>query len=210
VCAALGAAAVVLGLAGGEDSEPPTPAAEGPVAKPAPPAEPDHDGEREPRTRREAIHQAVHAAPAARLDPEEARAADRVRAYVHGLATADGATVCSLFVPGGLDGVDFPRMRGNCAATVSASIGYADPRGYPVFRSARVARVRDVLLRGDEARVTATVVTRFAGTRDPSIEDDVVYLRREGDGWLVVQPSVELYRAIGVGDPPPQALAPPG
>ena len=52
-------------------------------------------------------------------------------------------------------------------------------------------------------------MTRFADNREPSVEDDVVYLRRQGGRWLIAKPSATLYRAIGVGNIPPQVLAPP-
>lgn len=55
----------------------------------------------------------------------------------------------------------------------------------------------------------ATVVTTYADDREPSIEDDVVYLRREGGRWLIEQPSATLYRAIGTAEVPPQVLSPP-
>ena len=57
--------------------------------------------------------------------------------------------------------------------------------------------------------MVATTVTHFAGNREPSVEDDLVYLRNEDGRWLIVKPSATLYRAIGVGDIPPQVLAPP-
>jgi hypothetical protein len=66
-----------------------------------------------------------------------------------------------------------------------------------------------VAIDGSEARVTATIVTRFADNREPSVEDDLIYLRMEGERWLIVKPTATLYRAIGVGDIPPQVLAPP-
>jgi len=66
-----------------------------------------------------------------------------------------------------------------------------------------------VSIDGSDARVVATIVTHFAGDREPSVEDDLIYLRNEGGRWLVVKPSATLYRAIGVGDIPPQVLAPP-
>ena len=62
---------------------------------------------------------------------------------------------------------------------------------------------------GSAARVTATIVTRFAEGREPSIEDDLIYLEKRGGRWLIVKPSATLYRAIGVGNIPPQVLAPP-
>ena len=161
-----------------------------------------------PSTHRE-VHQAVRQSPAPRLDPDQRRVAGVVRAYVGALDARDGERACGLFASGALSGVHFPRDRGTCARSLSASIGYRDPRGFPVYQSARVARVPDVAIHGASARVTATTVTRFAGNREPSIEDDLVYLRRQGDGWRIAKPSATLYRAIGVGNIPPQVLAPP-
>jgi hypothetical protein len=112
-------------------------------------------------------------------------------------------------VPGAMDAVDFPRDRGGCAPSLSASVGYRDPRGFPVYDRSRIARIPKVAMQGSGARVTATIVTRFADNREPSIEDDVIYLRRVGTRWLIAKPSATLYRAIGVGNIPPQALAPP-
>jgi hypothetical protein len=163
---------------------------------------------RKPSTRRE-VHQAVRESPAPRLDPDQRRVVGVVRAYVAALDARDGERACGLFASGALSGVHFPRDRSGCARSLSASIGYRDPRGFPVYRSARIARVPDVAIHGASARVTATTVTRFADDREPSIEDDLVYLRRQGDGWRIAKPSATLYRAIGVGNIPPQVLAPP-
>ena len=41
------------------------------------------------------------------------------------------------------------------------------------------------------------------------MEDDIVYLARVGERWLVAKPSATLYRAVGVADVPPSVLAPP-
>jgi hypothetical protein len=54
-----------------------------------------------------------------------------------------------------------------------------------------------------------TTVTRFADREEPSIEDDVVYLTRSGDDWLIAKPSSTLYRAVGIAEVPPSVLAPP-
>jgi hypothetical protein len=132
-----------------------------------------------------------------------------VRAYVAALSDRDGKGACALFAPGALSGVDFPRRREDCAASLTASIGYSDPRGFPVYERSRIARITSVSIDGAAARVTATTVTRFADRREPSVEDDVVYLARSEGRWLIVKPSVALYRAIGAGDIPPQVLAPP-
>ena len=147
--------------------------------------------------------------PAPRLDPSQRQVARVVRDYVAALNAHSGQRACALFVPGALADVRFPRDRGGCAPSLSASIGYRDPRGFPVYDRSRVARVRSVVIHGTEARVVATTVTRFADARQPSIEDDVIYLRGSGTNWLIVKPNVTLYRAIGAGDIPPQVLALP-
>jgi hypothetical protein len=143
------------------------------------------------------------------LDTAQRDVVRSVRAYVAALNDHDGRRACALFLPGALSGVDFPRDEGDCADSLSASVGYRDPRGTPVYRRSRVARIPSVEIDGSQARVTATTVTRFADNREPSVEDDVVYLVQRGGRWRIAKPSVILYRAIGVGDIPPRVLAPP-
>jgi ketosteroid isomerase-like protein len=200
---------VLLLTAGGDDSNP-TPRTNT-AASPQPPS-----NERHPPTENEQagsthaqVQEAVRENPAARLDPEQRAVVRVVRDYMAALDARDGARACSQFVPGALGAVRFPRDRGGCARSLSASIGYRDPRGFPVFRSVRVARVTGVKLEGDAARVTATTVTQFAGNRQPSVEDDLVYLTKHGDRWLIAKPSAELYRALGAGPIPPSVLTPP-
>ena len=161
------------------------------------------------RSRHHPVKAAVSETKPARLDPAQRRAAAVVRGYVEALNSRNGGRVCALFVPGALNEVKFPRDRGDCASSLGSSIGYRDPRGFPVYRGSHVTRVASVKIDGAEARVVATVVTDFAGNREPSIEDDVVYLHQEGGRWLISKPSTALYRAIGVGDIPPTVLAPP-
>jgi hypothetical protein len=143
------------------------------------------------------------------LSADEQAVSRTVRAYVEGLDDRDGAEVCSLLAPGTIAAVELPRDRGGCGASVSASIGYRDPRGLPVWKTARVARIPTVEVTGETAKVVVTTVTRFADRKDVSVEDDVVYLERSGDGWLIAKPSSTLYRAVGVADVPPSVLAPP-
>ncbi len=162
------------------------------------------------QSNRAAVREAVAQARRARLDALQRRAAAAARGYVAALDSRDGERVCGSFAPGALDAVSFPRARGDCGSSVGASIGYRDPRGFPVYEHSRLARVRSVRIDGAHARVVATVVTRFAGDREPSVEDDVIYLERHGSRWLIAKPSSALYRAIGVGDIPPSVLAPPG
>jgi hypothetical protein len=162
-----------------------------------------------PNSTRAAVHHAVAQSKAPSLDPAQREVTGFVRDYVTALDERDGGRVCSLFAPDALSGVKFPRDRGDCASTVSASIGYRNPRGTPVYRRSRVARIPDVAIEGSTARVTATIVTRFADNREPSVEDDVIYLVQRGERWLIEKPSATLYRAIGVGNIPPRVLAPP-
>jgi hypothetical protein len=143
--------------------------------------------------------------PAARAEREVLRA---VRDYVAAIDDRDGAALCEL-VPT-VNELELPVEKGDCAASVSASIGYRDPRGIPVFERAALAGDADVELSGDEARATATVVTEFADREEPSVEDDVIYLERDDAGWAIAKPSSTLYRAIGTPDVPPDVLAPPG
>ena len=171
------------GDGGGPDGERPTGPAETPAGDPRP--------------------------TAAELGRSAARAVVR---YVEALDARDGEAACRLLVPGALDEVELPEPRPTCAASLEASIGYRDPRELPVWESARVTSAPPPRLDAGavEAAVTATVVTRFADRDDVSVEDDVVYLVRNGGaGWLVAKPSSTLYRAVGIADVPPDVLAAP-
>ena len=214
VVAALAAGGVLLVSGDDEGGNASNPAAVGspPTTSPAPtPPGPSSRAPRHPRqgTVGRQVHEAVEQSSVARLDPAQRRVASVARSYVAALDARDGARACRLFAPRALSGVSFPRDRGACAATLSASIGYRDPRGFPVFAGARVARISAVTINGPQARVTATTVTRFADNREPSIEDDLIYLGRVNGRWLIAKPSATFYRAIGVGNIPPQVLAPP-
>ena len=143
------------------------------------------------------------------LSRAERRAVATARDYLSGLDARDGRRVCELLVPGTIEQVELPRERGGCAASLDASIGYRDPRGLPVWRGSSFEGVASVEADEDRASVVATVFTRFADRPNPSLEDDPIYLRRTGGGWLIAQPSLTLYRAVGIAEPPPSALAPP-
>jgi hypothetical protein len=146
---------------------------------------------------------------AARGPDEESAARRAVRVYVEAIDDRDGARVCAAFAPGAIQSFQLPRERGGCAASLRASIGYRDPRGFPVFGSARLDSIGDVSLGEGEARVTATVVTEFADRDQPSIEEDVIYLVQVEGEWLIAKPSSTLYRAVGKPEVPPEAIAPP-
>lgn len=200
---------VLLVSAAGDDSNPPPEQGTAPATRPET-ARPHHppDEERAGSTHAQ-VREAVSENPPATLHAQQRAVVRVVRAYVSALDVRDGAKVCRQFASNALDGVRLPRDRGDCAASLSASIGYRDPRGFPVFRGARVARITNAAVDGTTARVTATTVTRFAGNRQPSVEDDVVYLTRAGRRWVIAKPSAELYRAIGAGQIPPSAFSPP-
>jgi hypothetical protein len=147
---------------------------------------------------------------AAASGPDEERAARRAaREYVEAIDERDGARVCATLAPGAIQNLQLPREQGGCAGSLSASIGYRDPRGFPVFEGTRVDAIGDVAIGGGQARVTATVVTRFADRDEPSIEDDVIYLVELDGEWRIAKPSPTLYRAVGKPEVPPQAIAPP-
>lgn len=132
-----------------------------------------------------------------------------VRRYVEALDRHDGERVCALVAPGAIEQVELPRERGSCAESVSASIGYRDPRGFPVWEEAEVTQVAVPRLGEGSAKAVATVVTEFADREEYSVEDDVIYLQRRRGQWLVAKPSSTFYRAVGIADPPPTVLAPP-
>ena len=135
--------------------------------------------------------------------------ASAVRGYVAALDAHAGERVCRAFAPGALTALRLPKRAPSCAASVADSLGYRDPRGYPVWRHTTIEHVRSIVRHGSLARATVTMRTTFADNREPSVEDDVVYLTRRGGSWLVAQPSAVIYRAIGVGTPPLSALRPP-
>jgi hypothetical protein len=130
-----------------------------------------------------------------------------VRAYVAALSAGDGGKVCARLAPGAIDQLKLPKPSPKCDVALDRSIGYHDPKGPPAFRSASVRRVK-VQQQGARARVVATVVTRYASQRRPSTDDDIVYLKPSRAGWLILQPSTTLYRAVGL-EPPLSALKPP-
>jgi hypothetical protein len=141
-------------------------------------------------------------------DAAEQAAATAARGYVQALDRRTGAAVCGAFAPGALDAVDFPQQRSSCPATLRASLGFRR-RGLPVWQRSQMTDAVSATVNGDSARVVATVFTVYADVREPTIEDDLIYLERDGDRWLIAKPSLTLYRAIGNPDPPASALTPP-
>jgi hypothetical protein len=144
------------------------------------------------------------------LSDEDAAAVTAiVRGYIEALERRDAEAVCALFEPGALPIQELPHRRGNCARSLAASIGYARPGGTPVWKRTTIEELNEVSVSDDRARVTATVTHQFADRKYPSVEDDVIYLDRVGDRWLLAKPSGTLYRAVGYPEPPLRALTPP-
>jgi hypothetical protein len=132
-----------------------------------------------------------------------------VRSYVDALDRHDARLVCELFAPGALRLPELPVRRGGCASSLAASIGHRPPGGTPAWRRTTIAEIRAVSVEGIGARVTASVVHRFADRKYTSVEDDVIYLRPAGERWLLAKPSATLYRAVGYPEPPLSAFTPP-
>jgi hypothetical protein len=132
-----------------------------------------------------------------------------VRSYIDALDRHDASLVCELLAPGALRLSELPVRRGACASSLAASIGHRRPGGTPAWRRTTIAEIRAVSVEGVGARVTATVVHRFADRKYTSVEDDVIYLRPAGERWLLAKPSGTLYRAVGYPEPPLRAFTPP-
>ena len=142
---------------------------------------------------------------------EESALMRMARAYIRALDDRDGGAVCRILAPGAIRPGRLPEPRAGCGAAVSASIGHVEPGG-PIWRGVRIAAIGPVQLEQQQpgtARARVTVVTRFGGGREPSVEDDLLYLRRVGRGWRVAKPSAAFYRAVGARDVPLSALAAP-
>jgi hypothetical protein len=140
---------------------------------------------------------------------DEKAAAGAARAYVEAIDDRDGREVCNSFAPGGIKSLKLPAERGSCPASVDASLGFENKGGQPVWDRSEMTQDISAQIDGDSARVVATVFTEYADVREPTIEDDIIYLTRSGDRWLVVKPSTTLYRAVGIADIPLASLQPP-
>jgi hypothetical protein len=220
ICAV--AALAAPALAGCGDDEPAettaatdtTTAADATVTEGAPPEPPaERDPKPKPGADKPPADKPVGPAEDAEHDPRltglEREAMRTVSAFVAALDRRDGKRACELLAPQALTEIELPRPKGDCATSLEASIGYRDPRGVPVWESARATRVSPPQIDGETAKLVATVVTRFADRDEVSVEDDIVYLTRAGDGWVIAKPSSTLYRAVGIADVPPTVLSPP-
>lgn len=139
----------------------------------------------------------------------ERRATRAYRAYVEAIGERDGERVCELIEPGFLDQLKPPVRRGACAERISGSIGYADPRGFPVWAGTEFSGVESVRISGPRVQLSAAIITRFADREQPSIESDVAYLLPGPAGYRLAKASGALWRAVGKPDVPPQVVSPP-
>jgi hypothetical protein len=160
----------------------------------------------------EASPEASATGPSARGDlPSADRSAVTgvVDGYVAAIDRHDAARVCVLLAPGAIDLGELPKRRGGCRASLRASIGASPRGGGPAWRRTSVVEVKPEDLGDSRARATATVTHHFSDRKYVSVEDDVIYLERVDDRWLIAKPSATLYRAVGYAQPPLRALSPP-
>ena len=143
----------------------------------------------------------------------EREAEDAYAGYVEAIDSKDGEALCAMLPADAISLLKPPVERGGCAATLRASIGYRDPRGFPVWKSTDLTGFERTSVSADltSARLTASVVTEFADRTEPSVENDIAYMERAGaeSAWRLAKPSSVLYRAIGRPEPPPSVISPP-
>jgi hypothetical protein len=207
------AAALLAGCGGGDDGSPERP----PSERQAGQADPQREAGDGPASQSSGPASAAEPAPPAPDEaiedrpggPRDQAAVRAVHSYVGALDRRDGAAVCRLIAPDAMRRVRLPVRSGTCASSVRASIGYRNPRGSPQWLGARIVGPAAVVRAPYGARAVVPLRTRFADRAYVSREDDVVYLRPRGDGWLIAKPSAVFFRAIGRADIPPSVLAPP-
>jgi hypothetical protein len=218
VAALAGAGAgIAIGLSEDGRGEPEANAVSSAAAQGSPPpaspasAHPDDKGETPKTPRTEDDPEGLEPGPSGPPPTSEAEkeVAGAARAYIAAIDDRDGDAVCRSFAPGSLDGLKLPVAKGSCADSVNESLGYRSGGGQPVWQSSEATEAISAQVDGRSARVVATIFTKYADVREPTIEDDIVYLERAGGDWLVSKPSATLYRAIGIADVPLEALEPP-
>jgi len=142
---------------------------------------------------------------------DEVEAADAARAYVESINARDGGELCGAFASSNPDELlKLPAKRGSCPDSFEASFGFKGKDGQPVWATSEMTEDVSAEIQGEAARVVATVFTKYADVREPTIEDDIIYLSRSENRWLVIKPSSTLYRSVGIADVPLEALKPPG
>lgn len=133
------------------------------------------------------------------------------RAYVAAINARDGEALCELLAPGFLGELAPAVRREDCAATMRASIGYEDPRRFPVWEETVLTGLEQVAAQPatGQARVTAAVITRFSDRTEPSVESDIAYLGPIAGEMRLLKASGVLWRAVGKPDYPPSVISPP-
>jgi predicted lipid-binding transport protein (Tim44 family) len=131
--------------------------------------------------------------------------------YIAAINARDGERLCELLPPDALGELRPAVTSGGCAHRIGASIGYRDPRGFPVWEKTTLSGIEQTTIGRDlaSARLTAAIVTSFADRTEPSVESDVAYLERVAGGWRLAKPTAALYRAIGQPEIPPSVISPP-
>ena len=76
-----------------------------------------------------------------------AAAEDVYTGYVKAINARDGAELCRLLDPSFTGELELPVKRGSCAERLTGSIGFADPRGTPVWRQTILSDLESALLR---------------------------------------------------------------
>ena len=102
--------------------------------------------------------------------------------YIAAINARDGARLCDLLPPDAERTLK-PAVDGaSCAARIGDSIGYEDPRGFPVWKETTLSAFDSTTIGRDldSARLTAAIVTSFADRTEPSVESDIAYLERVG------------------------------
>jgi len=145
-----------------------------------------------------------------RLAAKEAQRA--YRDYIAAIDDRNGDRLCKLIAPGFERKLKPPIEEGDCGSRLSASIGFADERGFPVWEETILSGFESALIgEPSDVQVTATIVTRFRDREQPSIESDVAYLRPIDGRYRLLKASGALWRAVGKPDVPPDVIAaPPG
>ncbi|HEY1358435.1 MAG TPA: hypothetical protein VGF21_09030 [Thermoleophilaceae bacterium] len=132
-----------------------------------------------------------------------------VRAYVDAVNHRDGGRLCSLVASGGFRRLPLERRSAGCERSLDASIGQPGRHGEPAWRGARLLIVGEPRYAGGFARLTISLRSVLAGAGPVPPEQDVVYVEHRSGRWRVAKASALLYRAVGVGDVPLDALRPP-
>jgi len=137
-------------------------------------------------------------------------AEDAYADYVRAINLRDGAKLCSLLDPSFMDELQLPVTRGSCTQRLTGSIGYADPRGTPVWKRTVLSGVESALLRkGARVQLSVAIVTEFEDRDQDSVESDIAYLEPAGKGYVLAKAPGSLWRAVGKPDVPPSVITPP-